>query len=98
MDRTNLITALLILFFSYSYGQLTYKDIINIENQKSFERIMIENGFEFVDEIYDEEYEYTFNITYAKGLTKVPVIRDGIVETENEASIWANYYGQLYYF
>ena len=54
---------LLILLFivpAISFSQITYKDVMNINSEKMFKKVMIENGYEF--ESNDGELIYGYEI------------------------------------
>lgn len=60
-----------------SYSQITYKDVMSINSEKTFKRVVIENGFEF--DKSDEEYiGYGMNIN-----------RDSI--NGNKSKLWSRY-------
>ena len=54
---------LLILLFIPLFGvsQVSYKDIMSINSEDTFKRVVIENGYEF-DSVYDGWISYGFNI------------------------------------
>jgi len=55
---------LLILLFipTLSYSQITFEEIMYINSEKTFKRVMIENGFEYEDIDDDEFIFYGLNI------------------------------------
>jgi len=71
-------TLFLLLFIPLlSYSQITYDDIMRINSEKTFKRVVIENGFEF--DKSDEEYiGYGMNIN-----------RDSI--NGNKSKLWSRY-------
>ena len=72
----NLLILLLIPLFGFS--QISYKDIISINSEDTFKRVVIENGYEF-DEMDEEGWvTYGFNI-----------VRDSI--EGNKSSKWGGY-------
>ena len=52
---------LILLIPTLSYSQITYEDIMGINSEKTFKRVVIENGFEF-DDLYGEYLNYGINI------------------------------------
>lgn len=72
------LSILLLFISSISYSQISFYDIKQIDSQESYERIMIENGFEYVEW---KEYERAL-IRYAHNYN----------EDKNEATIWFFYY------
>lgn len=71
---------LLILFFipTLSYSQITFEDIMNINSEKTFKRVMIENGFENDRSNLEHWILYGLNIK-----------RDSV--EENKSSLWGSY-------
>ena len=71
---------LLLLFIipTLSYSQITFEDIMSINSEKTFKRLMIENGFEY-DESGNEQY-----IFYGLNIVKDSV--DG-----NKSNFWGSY-------
>ena len=53
---------LLLIIPTISYSQITYEDIMSINSEKTFKRVMIENGFEYEDIDDDEFIFYGLNI------------------------------------
>ena len=68
---------LLLLIPTLSYSQITFDDIMSINSEKTFKRVVIENGFEFSGE--EEEY-----ISYGLDITKDSI--DG-----DRSSLWSRY-------
>jgi hypothetical protein len=69
---------LLLIIPTISYSQITYEDIMSINSEKTFKRVMIENGFEkeVVPKLEDWIW-YGYNIN-----------RDG---DEPKSSLWGSY-------
>ena len=78
---------LLLIIPSLSYSQITFEDIMSINSEKTFKRVMIENGLEYDDNEYSDDY-----IWYGLDIRKDSV--DG-----NKSKLWCSYYkrnGELY--
>lgn len=84
---------LLLLFIpSLLYSQITYKDIMSINSEETFKRLVIENGFEFDkrvrtrDPMSDLSGVDFYNILNVYGLN---LDRDNI--NGNKSSLWGEY-------
>jgi len=80
---------LLILLFipTLSYSQITFEDIMNINSEKTFKRVMIENGLEFskVDTFFIMEGITLWeNVSYGLNIK-----RDE--ENGDKSSLWGTY-------
>ena len=53
------LILLFVPFFGFS--QISYKDVMSINSEDTFKRVVIENGYEF-DSVYDGWISYGFNI------------------------------------
>jgi len=71
---------LLLIIPTLSYSQITYEDIMSINSEKTFKRVVIENGFEFGS--YDNEYGEFLN--YGIDITKDSIDGDRSV-------LWGRY-------
>jgi len=72
----NILILLFIPFFGFS--QISYKEIMSINSENSFKKVVIENGYEF-ESVDDEGWiSYGFNI-----------VRDSI--DGNKSSKWGSY-------
>ena len=71
---------LLLLFIipTLSYSQITFEDIMSINSEKTFKRVVIENGFEFDNDLEDK-------IWYGLDIEKDSV-------NGNKSSLWGSYY------
>ena len=69
---------LLLIIPTLSYSQITFEEIMYINSEKTFKRVMIENGFEYED-IDDDEYVFY-------GLN---IVRDSL--EESKSSFWGSY-------
>ena len=69
---------LILLIPTLSFSQITYEDIMGINSEKTFKRVVIENGFEFSRE--EEEY-----IGYGLNIRKDSINGD-------RSSLWGRYY------
>ena len=82
---------LLLIIPTISYSQITYEDVMSINSEKTFKRIMIENGYEFD---HDENGRW---ITYGLDIQKS-------IFSDDKSSSWCNYdtqndeFGLLFYF
>ena len=52
---------LILLIPIISYSQISYKDVMSINSEKMFKKVMIENGYEF-GESDEDELVYGFDI------------------------------------
>ena len=68
---------LLLLIPIISYSQISYKDVMSINSEKMFKKVMIENGYEF-GEIDEDGIVYGFDI-----------VRDSV--KGNKSSKWSYY-------
>ena len=58
---------LLLIIPTLSYSQITFKDIMSINSEKTFKRVMIENGFEKTDSDNEDLIWYGYNISEEDG-------------------------------
>ena len=70
---------LLCLIPTLSYSQITYEDVMSINSEKTFKRVMIENGFEYEDTDNDQYVWYGMNI-----------VKDSV--KGSQSSFWSSYY------
>ena len=68
---------LLLFIPTLSYSQITFEDIMSINSEKTFKRVMIENNYEF-DQFNEEYIDYGLNI-----------VRDSI--NGNKSTEWIRY-------
>ena len=61
-----LLLLLLLIIPTLSYSQITFEDIMSINSEKTFKRVMIENGFEY-DESGNEQYVF-YGLSYRQEL------------------------------
>ena len=70
---------LLLIIPTLSYSQITFEDIMSINSEKTFKRVMIENGFEYEDTDDNQNVWYGLNI-----------VKDS--EKGSQSSFWGSYY------
>ena len=70
---------LLLIIPTLSYSQITYEDVMSINSEKTFKRVMIENGFEYEDTDNNQYVWYGMNI-----------VKDSV--KGSQSSFWGSYY------
>ena len=70
---------LILLIPTLSYSQITFEEIMYINSEKTFKRVMIENGFEYEDTDDDQFVWYGLNI-----------VRDSL--EGSKSSFWGSYF------
>ena len=70
---------LLLIIPTISYSQITYEDIMSINSEKTFKRVMIENSFEYEDTDNKQYVWYGMNI-----------VKDSV--KGSQSSFWGSYY------
>ena len=70
---------LLLIIPTLSYSQITFEDIMSINSEKTFKRVVIENGFEYEDTDDNQNVWYGMNI-----------VKDSV--NGSQSSFWSSYY------
>ena len=70
----------LLIIPTISYSQITFEDIMSINSEKTFKRVMIENGLEYDDNDFNEDL-----IFYG-----LDIVRDSLEESKSK--LWCSYY------
>tara|TARA_Y100000991_G_scaffold204653_1_gene180333 strand:- start:651 stop:1553 length:903 start_codon:yes stop_codon:yes gene_type:complete len=70
---------LLLTIPTLSYSQITYEDVMSINSEKTFKRVMIENGFEHEDTDNNQYVWYGLN-----------TVKDSV--KGSQSSFWGSYY------
>lgn len=90
---------LLLLIPIISYSQISYKDIMSINSDKMFKKVMIENGYEF-GFTYKDELVYGFEIDRdsidgmkSSKWGKYSVKDDGFVFSFSRTSVLGGFFG-----
>ena len=91
---------LLLLFIPIiSYSQISYKDVMSINSEKMFKKVMIENGYEF-GFTYKDELVYGFDIDRdsidgmkSSKWGKYSVKDDGFVFSFSRTSVLGGFFG-----